>query len=94
MEDVYIARVGALSARRNTESKIQALCTAAGIETMVSEGDLTASQGRLGERGNDAFVSTLHVAAIVRQVKNAGAKSFLTDTSTLYLGGRECHRSH
>ena len=48
MEDVYIARAGALSAKRNTESKIQALCTAAGLETMVSEGDLTANKVHFG----------------------------------------------
>lgn len=88
MEEVYIARAGALSARHNTESKIQALCTAAFLETMVSEGDLTAVKVHFGERGNDAFVSALHVAGIVHQVKNAGAKPFLTDTNTLYLGGR------
>lgn len=88
MEDVYIARAGALSAKRNTESKIQALCTAAGLETMVSEGDLTAIKVHFGERGNDAFVNALHVAGVIHRVKEIGAKPFLTDTNTLYLGGR------
>lgn len=88
MEDVYIARAGALSAKRNTESKIRALCTAAGLETMVSAGDLTAVKVHFGERGNDAFVNALHIANIVREVKRVGAKPFLTDTNTLYLGGR------
>ncbi|MDO5845640.1 MAG: DUF362 domain-containing protein [Methanocorpusculum sp.] len=88
MEDVYIARTGALSADRSTENKIKALCTAAGMENMLSPGDLTAVKVHFGERGNDAFVSALNLAVIVKEIQNAGAKPFLTDTNTLYLGGR------
>lgn len=88
MEEVFIARAGALSAKRNTASKIKALCTAAGLENMVSPGDLTAVKVHFGERGNDAFVSALHIADIVSEIRDTGAKPFLTDTNTLYLGGR------
>lgn len=88
MEDVFIARMGALSADRNTENKIKALCTAAGLENMVSPGDLTAVKVHFGERGNDAFVSALNLAVIVKEIQKLGAKPFLTDTNTLYLGGR------
>ncbi|HJK00936.1 MAG TPA: DUF362 domain-containing protein [Methanocorpusculum sp.] len=94
MENVYIARSGAFSEKRNIESKIQELCMAAGIETMISEDDFTAVKVHFGERGNDAFVSALHVASIVRQVKRVGAKPFLTDTKTLYLGGRRDAINH
>lgn len=94
MEDVFIARVGALSAERNTEKKIEALCVAGGLDTLVSSGDLTAIKVHFGERGNDAFVNALHVASIVSAVKRAGAKPFLTDTNTLYLGGRRNSPDH
>lgn len=83
MEDVYIARAGALSTKRNTEHKLQALCEAAGLSTAVSEGDLTAVKVHFGERGNDAFVNPIHVAAVVREVQKVGAKPFVTDTNTL-----------
>lgn len=88
MEDVFIARSGALSVKRNTQHKIAALCEAAGLEIPVSPNDLTAVKVHFGERGNDAFVNALHVAHIVNEVKKIGAKPFLTDTNTLYLGGR------
>ncbi|MBO5119071.1 DUF362 domain-containing protein, partial [Methanocorpusculum sp.] len=94
MEDVYIARAGALSADRTTEKKIQALCKAAGLDMMVSEGDLTAVKVHFGERGNDAFVPALSVAAVIEEIKNLGAKPFLTDTNTLYLGGRRNSADH
>ncbi len=89
MEDVFIARAGALSEARNTEHKIKALCTAAGLENMVAPGDLTAVKVHFGERGNDAFVSALHVSVIVRELQALSTKPFLTDTCTLYLGGRQ-----
>jgi uncharacterized Fe-S center protein len=89
MKEVYIARVGALSAKRNTENKIQELCAAVGLETMISPDDLTAVKVHFGERGNDAFVGALQVAYIVRCIKTVGARPFLTDTNTLYLGGRK-----
>ncbi len=88
MEEVFIARAGAQSKDRNTEHKIKALCMAAGLENMVSQNDLTAVKVHFGEVGNDVFVSPLHVSAIVQEIKKLGAKPFLTDTNTLYLGGR------
>ncbi|MDR3102778.1 MAG: DUF362 domain-containing protein [Methanocalculaceae archaeon] len=88
MEDVYIARMGALSAKRNMENKIQALCTAASLDTVISPGDLTAIKIDFGERGCDVLVNALYLACIVRSIKEVGAKPFLTDTNTLSLGGR------
>ena len=94
MEDVYIARAGALSADRSTDKKIQALCEAAGLDMMVSKGDLTAVKVHFGERGNDAFVPAMSVSAVVEEIKKIGAKPFLTDTNTLYLGGRRNSADH
>lgn len=94
MEDVYIARSGALSADRSTEKKIQAFCAAAGLDMMVAKGDLTAVKVHFGERGNDAFVPALSVAAVIEEVAKLGAKPFLTDTNTLYLGGRQNSADH
>lgn len=88
MEDVFIARAGALSKERNTESKIQALCAAAGLENVINPSDLTAVKVHFGERGNDAFVSPMHVAVVVKELQKLGARPFVTDANTLYLGGR------
>ena len=94
MEDVFIARAGARSQNRNTGNKIKALCLAAGLENMVDPGDLTAVKVHFGEVGNDAFVSPIHVADIVKEIEKTGAKPFLTDTNTLYLGGRRNSVDH
>ncbi len=94
MEDVYIARAGAQSQDRNTGNKIKALCMAAGLENMVNPGDLTAVKVHFGELGNDAFVSPLNVASVVKEIGAIGAKPFLTDTNTLYLGGRRNSVDH
>ena len=94
MENVYIARAGAHSEGRNTEHKLALLCASAGLDLAVSAGDLTAVKVHFGERGNDAFVSPLHVAAVVREIQKLGAKPFVTDTNTLYLGGRRNAADH
>ncbi|MDO5844477.1 MAG: DUF362 domain-containing protein [Methanocorpusculum sp.] len=94
MEEVYIARFGALSKERNTENKIKVLCTAGGLENMVSAGDLTAVKVHFGELGNDAFVNAVQIASIVDEIKKTGAKPFLTDANTLYLGGRRNSVDH
>ena len=48
---------------------------AAGLENMVDPGDLTAVKVHFGEVGNDAFVSPIHVADIVKEIEKTGAKS-------------------
>ena len=88
MEDVYIARAGALGEARNTDHKIALLCREAGLDLAVSAGDLTAVKVHFGERGNDAFVNPIHVASVVRRIQACGAKPFVTDANTLYMGGR------
>lgn len=94
MEDVYIARAGAHGIKRNTEHKLRALCEAAGLSSAVSENDLTAVKVHFGERGNDAFVNPMHVASVAAEVQTIGAKPFVTDTNTLYVGGRRNAADH
>ena len=88
MENVYIARAGGISVKRNTEHKIRALLKAAGLENHISLGDLTAVKVHFGERGNDAFVPALSVAPVIDAIKDAGGKPFVTDANTLYIGER------
>lgn len=94
MENVYLARFGALSKERNTENKIKALCLAGGLENMISKDDLTAVKLHFGELGNDAFINAIHIGSIVNEIKKTGAKPFLTDTNTLYIGGRKNSVDH
>lgn len=58
------------------------------FEKTVSADDLTAVKVHFGEEGNDTYLNPQFAAFVVDQVKKAGGKPFLTDTSTLYTGQR------
>lgn len=85
---VYFAGVRARSDRDNKLNKIRRLFDAAGMAEAVRKGDITAIKLHFGERGNDSYVNPVLVRLIVEMIKEAGAKPFLTDTNTLYGGGR------
>jgi len=60
----------------------------AGIKHAISDGDLVAIKLHFGEEGNTGFVHPVFVREVVRQVRKAGGKPFLTDANTLYRGKR------
>ena len=68
--------------------KLQKLVKRAGIETIDFEGKFTAIKIHFGEPGNLAYIRPNYAAAIVDVLKELGAKVFLTDSNTLYSGGR------
>ncbi len=69
-------------------TKIQHLVLAAGLEDIVRKGGLTAVKLHFGERGGTAFIRPLLVRPVVDALLKAGARPFLTDTGTLYVGSR------
>jgi uncharacterized protein len=79
-----------LSARPGNSllDKTSALLRAAGIREKIGPGDLTAVKLHFGERGNASFVRPIYLRQVVEEVAAAGGRPFLTDTNTLYLGGR------
>ncbi|MDK2891697.1 DUF362 domain-containing protein [Methanohalophilus sp.] len=72
----------------NTLSKIRRLFDAAGFESLIDKNELTAIKLHFGERGNEGFISPVHVRQVVDKARNCGANPFLTDTNTLYSGSR------
>ncbi|MDI9632437.1 MAG: DUF362 domain-containing protein [Methanolinea sp.] len=93
-EKVYFARAGGRDPGQNTVSKVRRLFHAAGFQSLVSPGDLTAVKIHFGEVGNDSFISPVHARVVVDCVREAGGKPFLTDSNTLYLGGRANAADH
>ena len=91
---VYFANVRARSDRENKINKIQRLFDAAGLAEVVKKGDLTAIKLHFGERGADAYINPIFVAKIAYKVRLLGANPFLTDTNTLYGGGRSNSADH
>jgi uncharacterized protein len=54
----------------------------------IEKGDLVAVKLHVGELGNPYYVQPFFVHEIVRRVKEAGGKPFLTDSNTLYHANR------
>lgn len=75
-------------------NKIARLFDAAKLAEVISKKDLTAIKVHFGERGNTTFNPPWNVRPIVDKVKDVGAKPFLTDTNTLYIGARKNAVSH
>jgi uncharacterized Fe-S center protein len=94
LSDVYFANVRARSDKENKITKIKKLFDAAGLAATVRKGDITAIKLHFGQRGNDSYVNPVLVRPIVDRVKAVSAKPFLTDTNTLYGGGRANSADH
>jgi hypothetical protein len=85
---VYFAGIRARTPEDNKQNKIKRLFDAAGLAQVIRKGDLVAIKVHFGEQGNDSYVNPILVRPISEKVRSIGAKPFLTDTNTLYGGGR------
>ncbi len=74
--------------------KLKKLIVAAGIDTLPCEGRFTAVKLHFGEPGNMAFLRPNYVDVIVRELQKLGGIVFLTDSNTLYSGGRSNAVNH
>lgn len=68
--------------------KLIKLVRKAGIEKIDFKDKFTAIKIHFGEPGNIAYIRHNYAAALVDMLKGLGAKVFLTDSNTLYSGGR------
>jgi uncharacterized Fe-S center protein len=79
---------------RSLIDKTGELLRAAGLRGRIGPGDLTAVKLHFGEKGNVSFVRPVFVRKVVEEIAAAGGKPFLTDTNTLYVGGRSNSVDH
>src|SRR5512134_3495664 len=70
------------------------LLRAAGLRAKIGPGALTAVKLHFGEPGNVSFVRPVFVRKVVEEIVAAGGRPFLTDTNTLYVGGRSNAADH
>lgn len=73
---------------RSLLDKTGGLLRTAGLADKIGPGALTAVKVHFGEAGNASFVRPVFVRRIVEEISALGGKPFVTDTNTLYLGGR------
>jgi uncharacterized protein len=66
----------------------------AGTFDCISRGDLVAVKLHVGELGNPNYVQPFFVHEIIRRIKDAGGKPFLTDSNTYYHAQRNNAYDH
>lgn len=70
-------------------SGIERLCRRSGILRGVSKGASVAVKLHMGELGNVTYIRPALVRKVVDLVKRRGGRPFVTDTVSLYPGGRD-----
>ncbi|MFZ5633241.1 MAG: DUF362 domain-containing protein [Bacillota bacterium] len=78
----------------NLIDKVGKLFAEAGLNEIISPGDLVAIKLHFGEKGNTGYIRPQFIRKIVDEVKKAGGKPFLTDANTLYKGSRSDAVNH
>jgi uncharacterized protein len=73
---------------RSLEGKFRQLLQRAGVQGLAGKGELVAIKVHAGERGNLGYVSHNYSRLAAESVLANGGRPFLTDTNTLYSGGR------
>lgn len=79
---------------RNMIDEANRLYDVAGTFNCIEKGELVAVKIHVGELGNPYFVQPFFVHDIVRRVKEAGGKPFLTDSNTYYHANRHNAYDH
>lgn len=72
----------------NQLDKLEKLVKRAGIDNIDFKNQFTAIKIHFGEPGNLAYLRPNYSARLVKFLRTLGAKPFLTDSNTLYSGGR------
>ena len=70
------------------EKKFRKLLAASGYFDEITKGQIVALKVHVGERENLGYVNPNFARVVVEELKARGARPFLTDTNTLYSGGR------
>ncbi len=91
---VYFANLRCRSNKESLPAKVARLYRNAGLDEWVKENDLVGVKLHFGEKGNASFIRPILVRPVIDQLKQKGAKPFLTDTNTLYMGTRWNAVSH
>lgn len=91
---VWLAKIGPGEPPETIARKAKALYFAAGLNSIFEKDDLVAIKIHFGERDNTGFVKPEYIRPMIDEIKRGGAKPFLTDTNTLYVGRRSNSVDH
>jgi len=74
--------------------KLRKLIIAAGITSLDCDGKFVAVKIHFGEPGNMSFIRPNYADVIIKELQKIGGMVFLTDSNTLYSGGRSNAVNH
>lgn len=93
MSEVYFANTRCRP-HRGMLQKLGELIERVGLAEAVGRRDLVAIKTHFGEAGSTAFVPVMYLRNLASAVKELGAKPFVTDAGTLYVGSRSTAYNH
>jgi uncharacterized Fe-S center protein len=82
------------SPKRSVQAKLSELIDKMPLSDVVAKDELAAVKVHFGEMGNPNYVQPGYVRAVVEKIKALGAKPFVTDANTLYVGSRSNSVDH
>lgn len=91
---VYFIKVSQNDSVKDISIKLKSLLGLSKALSLFKSGDNLAIKLHFGEEGNTGYVKPEYAAVIVDCLKDIGAKSFLSDTNTLYQGKRTNSSDH
>jgi uncharacterized protein len=80
--------------RQGLYQKLEALFHQSGAAKSFSSGDVVAIKMHFGELGNTRHLRPLYAGLLVKLIKEAGGKPFLTDSCVMYTGSRRDFFDH
>jgi len=86
--DVFIIRAGAKGGLSDLAERVARLADAVGLSEIMSAGLFVMVKIHFGERGNNTYVKPDWIKPLISRVKSSGARPFVSDTNTLYVGAR------
>lgn len=91
---VYFLRIRREIEEREAAREIEKLLNLSDLLKILEKDDLTMVKMHFGEKGNVGHIQPRFVKPVVDSVKQRGAKPFLSDTNTLYVGQRHNAVNH
>lgn len=76
------------------EKKFRKLIKKSGFFETIKENELVAIKLHVGERENLGYINPNYARIVAEEIKARGAQPFMTDTNTLYSGGRHNGVNH
>jgi uncharacterized Fe-S center protein len=86
--EVYFIKAGIDEGEKVISNKARRLFKEAGFAKCFQKNDFTAVKVHIGEHGNSTYIKAPCLKGMIEELLSLGGKPFLTETSTLYIGGR------